>query len=488
MSDTPNAAPAPEPIPQPAERPNPGPPRPNGPRPGGPKPFPRAGEGHRPPREEKPRNDGSAPQNLDRKDFSLSKPNKRQLDASIEAELAASLAGMDVGGSLAEQAVQSYTPPTAKLPGGRKRGKVVSIHGNDVFIDVPGGRGQGVLPIDQFEQKPNIGDVVEFTIERYDAANGLVLLTRQGSVQAVSDWSQVGLNMIVNAKVTGMNKNKTGMMIEIAGIKGFLPISQLDLYRVESPEQFLNQTLKVQVIELDREERNLIVSRKAVMEREREDKREQLWATLQEGQTRVGIVRMIKPFGAFVDLDGADGLIPISELSWQRIGDPSEVVQIGQRVEVIVKRLDPATRRISLSLRQLLANPWDDFAKTCRPGSRVSGKVTRLEDFGAFVELAPGIEGLIHISELSTERVRRVRDVVTEGQSVEVQVMIVDTEKKRIGLSLKTIQAGEEAIADAATEAERIADEAEADVRMANRSTNPNLRGGTGDGKPLFGG
>ena len=485
MSDTPNATPAPEQAetPQPAARPNPGPPRPDGPRPGGPKPFPRATEGHRPPREEKPRHDGTAPRNLDRQDFSLSKPNKRQLDASIEAELEASLAGLDVV-KMGEQGSQK---PVARAPGGKKKGTVVSIHGNDVFIDVPGGRGQGLLPLDQFESRPQIGESVEFSIERYDAANGLVLLTREGSVQSVSDWSNIALNMTVLAKVTGMNKNKTGLTVEVSGVKGFLPASQLDIYRVESPEQFLNQSLKVQVIELDREERNLIVSRRAVLEREREDKREQLWATLQEGQTRIGIVRMIKPFGAFVDLDGADGLIPISELSWQRIGDPSEVVQLGQRVEVVVKRLDPATRRISLSLRQLLANPWDDFARTCRPGSRVSGKVTRLEDFGAFVELSPGIEGLIHISELSTERVRRVRDVVTEGQAVEVQVLTVDTEKKRIGLSLKTIQAGEEAIAEAATEAERIADAAAAAERMAARSTNPNLRGGIGDSKPLFG-
>jgi len=481
MSDIPNPTPASEPADQ-APRPQQGPPQPGGPRPG-PKTFPRASEGHRPPREEKPRNDGTAPTVLDRKDFSQSRPNKRMLDASIEAEMEAALAGLDFG-KLDEQGSQK---PAAKTPGGKKKGTIVSIHGTDVFIDVPGGRGQGLLPLDQFETRPQIGEVVEFSIERYDAANGLVLLTRQGSVQSVSDWSNISLNMIVLAKVTGMNKNKSGMMIEVSGVKGFLPLSQLDLYRVEDPEQFLNQQLKVQVVELDREERNLIVSRRAVQEREREDKREQLWATLQEGQTRVGVVRMIKPFGAFVDLDGADGLIPISELSWQRIGDPSEVVQIGQRVEVVVKRLDTATRRISLSLRQLLANPWDDFAKTCRPGSRVSGKVTRLEDFGAFVELAPGIEGLIHISELSTERVRRVRDVVTEGQHVEVQVMAVDTDKKRIGLSLKTIRAGEEAVAEAAGEAERLADAAEATARMANRSTNPNLRGGIGDGKPLFG-
>lgn len=481
MSESQN--PAPEPDRTPA-----GPPRPDSRQPGGAKPFPRRTEQDRPPREEKPRNDGSAPMNLDRKDFSQTKPNKRLLDASIEAELAAALGTMDIGGSLSEQAVQSYTPPT-KLPGGRKKGTVVSIQGGDVFIDVPGGRGQGLLPLEQFETKPQIGEVVEFAIDRYDAANGLVLLTRTGSVQSVSDWSQISLNMIVLVKVTGMNKGKTGMQIELpGGVKGFLPLSQLDLYRVESPEQFLNQQLKVQVVELDREERNLIVSRRAVQEREREEKREQLWATLQEGQTRVGVVRMIKPFGAFVDLDGADGLIPISELSWQRIEDPSEVVQIGQRVEVVVKRLDTVTRRISLSLKQLLANPWDDFARTCRPGSRVSGKITRLEDFGAFVELSPGIEGLIHISELSTDRVRRVHDVVTEGQSVEVQVLQVDTEKKRIGLSLKTIQAGEQAVAEAASEAEKLADSTAVAERMATRSTNPNLRGGTGDGKPLFGG
>jgi len=230
---------------------------------------------------------------LDRKDFSQSRPNKRMLDASIEAEMEAALAGLDFG-KLDEQGSQK---PAAKTPGGKKKGTIVSIHGTDVFIDVPGGRGQGLLPLDQFETRPQIGEVVEFSIERYDAANGLVLLTRQGSVQSVSDWSNISLNMIVLAKVTGMNKNKSGMMIEVSGVKGFLPLSQLDLYRVEDPEQFLNQQLKVQVVELDREERNLIVSRRAVQEREREDKREKLWARFKEAKPRVGVVGMINPLG-----------------------------------------------------------------------------------------------------------------------------------------------------------------------------------------------
>lgn len=409
------------------------------------------------------------------------------LDISIEEELKASLAGLDVGTTLENPETMIRSAATPKLPGGRKRGKVVSIHGKDIFIDVPGGRGQGVLQAIQFEGKlPAIGDEVEFVIDRYDAANGLVLLSRDGSSQAVSNWFSLSLHMIVDAKVTGLNQNKTGLLVEVNGIKGFMPISQVDIYRTENPEQFINQTLKCEVIELDREERNLILSRRSIQEREKAIKAEEFWAKIQEGETRSGIVRNIKPFGVFVDLDGADGLIPIGELSWSRVNDPSEIVKLGQRVEVTVKKVDREIRRISLSLRNLQGNPWDDFANNNRPGIKIRGKVTRIMDFGAFVELTPGIEGLIHISELSTDRIRRVRDVVSEGQDVEVQILNIDTEQRRIGLSLKTIMAGEEAIADASAEVERVADLQEAAERMASRVVNPNLRGGIGGGKPLI--
>ncbi len=196
---------------------------------------------------------------------------------------------------------------------------------------MPGGRSQGVLPLQQFEGvTPKIGEEVEFDIERYDAANGLLVLTREGSAQVVTDWSSVALHMIVEARVTGTNKNKTGLTVEVNGIKGFLPASQLDLYRVENLDQFLNQRLKVQVVEVepggaepDRQPAGASGTRTA-------QKAEQFWTTIEEGQVRKGIVKSIKPFGAFVDLGGADGLIPVSEFSWQRVNDLNEFVKIGQ--------------------------------------------------------------------------------------------------------------------------------------------------------------
>ena len=271
------------------------------------------------------------------RDFAANKPNNRELDAMIEDELNQAMAGFAIETEVAQTETQQKPQSAGGTPGQRKKGRIVSIHGKDVFVEVPGGRSQGVLPLQQFEGRtPAIGEEVEFDIERYDAANGLLVLTREGAAQTVTDWSSVALHMIVEARVTGTNKNKTGLTVEVNGIKGFLPASQLDLYRVEDLDQFLNQRLKVQVVELNPEERNLIVSRRAMLERERAQKAEQFWTTIAEGQIRKGIVKSIKPFGAFVDLGGADGLIPVSEFSWQRVNDLNEFVKIGQEVEVMV--------------------------------------------------------------------------------------------------------------------------------------------------------
>ncbi|MDB5312616.1 MAG: rpsA 2 [Gemmataceae bacterium] len=415
------------------------------------------------------------------------KPNSRELDKLIEDELAQAMAGFDVTTTVAqaEDTKPARHQGGPAVAGGKKKGRIVGIHGKDVFVEVPGGRSQGVLPIQQFEEHPpKIGDEVEFDIERYDAANGLLLLTREGSTQAVTDWSSVAYGMIVEAKVTGTNKNKTGLTVEVSGIKGFLPASQLDLYRVEDIEQFVNQRLKVMVAEVVPSERNLIVSRRAVLERERQQKAELFWQTVAEGQVKKGIVRSVKPFGVFVDLGGADGLIPVSEISWQRVNDPNELFKVGDSVEVQINRIDFDTRKIGLSLKAMTRSPWDDFAQEVKAGARMTGKVTRLTDFGAFVELAPGVEGLIHISELSTQRVRRVRDIVSEGQTVEVEVLSVDPTNRRIGLSLKSIKQAQEEAEDAAEEAERKADLTAAEERMAARPANPNLRGGIG-GTPV---
>lgn len=452
------------------------PPRPGAPRRDGPGRGP--GGGNRPRHSDKPLNPGGAPPVLD---FAANKPNSRELDKLIEDELAQAMQGFDVAASVAQtENVQKPQAP-AKSASGRKVGVIVGVHGNDVFVEVPGGRSQGVLPLQQFEgRKPVVGESVEFDIDHYDSANGLLILTREGSAQTVQDWSQITYGLIVEARVTGTNKNKTGLTVEVNGIKGFLPASQLDLYRVENIDQFVNQRLKVMVAEVNPAERNLIVSRRAVLEREKQQKAEEFWKNVQEGQVRRGIVRNIKPFGAFVDLGGADGLIPASEFSWQRVNDLNEYVKIGQEVEVLINRVDFEARKIGLSMKQLTTSPFEEFAKRVKAGARARGKVSRIADFGAFVELEPGVEGLIHVSELSTQRTRRVRDIVSEGQSVEVEILSVDPSARRIALSLKRIAQEQEDAEEAAAEAEHEAAMKAAEEAMANRPVNPNLRGGIG--------
>jgi small subunit ribosomal protein S1 len=253
-----------------------------------------------------------------------------------------------------------------------------------------------------------------------------------------------------------------------------MPISQIDLYRVENAEQYVNQKLLCLVTEVNPEERNLVVSRRALLEREREEARTKLWAELAEGQVRTGVVRSLKEFGAFVDLGGVDGLLHVSEMSWSRVQYPGAVVQPGQTVKVVVLKIDHERRKVSLGLKQLTASPWDSVQERYHAGTVVKGKVTRLMDFGAFVELEPAVEGLVHISELSPQRVRRVADVVQPGQEVQVMVLNVDPVQRRISLSLKAAmpKEGEEA-------AEKEAEE-QVEVKPQRPRTTP-LRGGIGD-------
>jgi len=393
-------------------------------------------------------------------------------DDDMERQLQEAMGGLsdkDLYGDPAEQARRRSKPGEE----GPKKGKVFRIHGADVFIDLPGGRTQGVLPLLQFpDGPPEIGTEVDVHIEGFDHANGVLLLSRKGAaVQA--DWASVAVGMIVEARVTEVNKG--GVTVDVNGIRGFMPISQIDLYRVDDAGQFVNQKLLCLVTEVDPSERNLVVSRRALLEKEREENREKLWHELQEGQVREGIVRSIREFGVFVDLGGADGLIHVSELSWQRVKDPSEVVQPGQKVKVVVLKLDREHRKVGLGMKQLMASPWDDISEKYHVGQVVTGKVTRLMDFGAFVELEPAVEGLIHISELSPQRVRRVIDVVQPGQDVQVMVQGVNPEQRRISLSLKAALPKEPEPEAAAEEPE----EEETPAAPPRPRTTP-LRGGIG--------
>jgi len=397
-------------------------------------------------------------------------PRLKDLDTAIERELQEAMGGFSDKELYGEPAPRQRKPQ-AGPDQGRKKARVVAVHGNDVFLDVPGGRTQGLLPLTQFpEGPPAVGSEVEVHIEGYDAENGLLLLSRKGAaVQA--DWASVAPGMIVEARVTATNKG--GLEVNVNGIRGFMPISQIDLYRVEDAEQFVNQRLRCMVSEVNPEERNLVVSRRDLLEKEREEARAKLWAELAEGQIRDGIVRSVRDFGAFVDLGGVDGLLHISEMSWSRVQDASQVVQPGQAVKVVVLKVDHERRKVSLGLRQLTPSPWDSAEMNYPPNTVVKGKVTRLMEFGAFVELEPGVEGLVHISELAPQRVRRVADIVQAGQEVRVMVLAVDRNQKRISLSLKA------AIPEEAEEPQE--EEEEVEVKRPPRPRTTPLRGGLGD-------
>ncbi len=443
-------------------------------KPSDPTPPPQPPRGAPRPEREKPqrdpRNAGRVPSLEGEQSYGFGKKIDR-FDDEVERELQEAMGGLSDKDLYGEPAQQNRRPQGAGA--GPQKGKVFRIHGPDVFIELPGGRTQGVMPLLMFpEGPPALGTEVEVHIEGFDSANGVLLLSRKGAA-VEANWESVAVGMTVEARVTATNKG--GLAVDVNGIRGFMPISQIDLYRIDSAEQFVNQRLLCLVTEVDPAERNLVVSRRALLEKEREENREKLWQELAEGQVREGVVRSVKDFGAFVDLGGVDGLLHVSEMSWVRVQDATKVVQPGEKVRVQVLKIDPERRKVSLGLKQLTASPWDAAAQKYFAGSVVTGKVSRLADFGAFVELEPAVEGLIHISELSPQRVRRVSEVVQVGQEVQVKVLSVDPNQRRISLSLKA--AMKEPEPEAAEEPEE-----EAPPAKPPRPRTTPLRGGIGSG------
>jgi ribosomal protein S1 len=406
-------------------------------------------------------------------------PSIRSLDAEIEREMHEAMR------ELGDMEQLMSARPAHKGPGkndGPRKGKVLSVRGKEVFVDI-GGRTQGVLPLQQFpEGVPGIGTEVEVTIEGFDP-DGLFLLSRGGAVVQEADWSRVAEGMLVEARVLAANKG--GLSVEVNGIRGFIPMGQIDLYRVEHPEEYVNKKLTCIVTEVDREERNLVLSRKGVLERERAEAREQTLASLAEGDIREGIVRTLKPFGAFVDLGGVDALLPVGEMSWTKIQSPEEVVSPGQKLRVKVLKIDPHTRKLTVGLKQLAPGPWELAVTNYPPGTVVNGVVTRLADYGAFVEIEPGLEGLVHVSEISQQRIRHPRDLLKPEQSVAVKVLSIDPQARRISLSIKAASA-KAAEETAIPEEESSPPEETAAPAKPSKPRKTPLRGGTGQAGPLF--
>jgi ribosomal protein S1 len=363
-------------------------------------------------------------------------PNVRdKLSPELEQELAAALEGHSLEALIDEtaDAGADELPPDTRLTA-----TVAKLHREDIFVEL-GGRNQGVLPLKQFEGKapPKVGAQLEVVVARYNTEQGLYEVSLPTAAVDVGNWDEVSVGQIIEVTITGTNKG--GLECQVAGIRGFIPLGQVSIYRVESPEEYVGQRLSCVITEANRSRKNLVLSHRALMERERKEQREKLLAELAPGQVREGVVRSLRDFGAFVDLGGIDGLVHVSQLSWERVAHPKDVLQVGQTVKVRVEKVNRETGKISLAYRELGASPWENVAGKYPVGSRVKGVVSKLMQFGAFVKLEPGVEGLVHISELGHGRVQRTGDVVSENQEVEVKVLSVDPEAQRIGLSLKAL-------------------------------------------------
>ena len=403
-------------------------------------------------------------------------PDDENLDAQMEAEIAEALASGEVGQpevSVPDAAEEGAPPAATDVDslgeGARLKGRIHSVRDDDVFLDF-GLRLSGIVSRRQFGDKkpPEVGKSIEVVVNKVDEEEGLIVCNLpRGAARVSGDWDALIAGQSVECTVNGTNKG--GLDVGVGSIRGFMPASQVDLFFVEDLSAFVGQKFNARIIEVNPKRRRLVLSRRALLQEEREASEKQMLEELAPNQTRTGRVKTIKDYGAFVDLGGIDGFLHIGQISWARINHPSEVISEGQTVEVKVLTVDSDKKKISLGMRQLSGNPWSNVETKFPKGSTVTGKVTRTEQFGAFVELEPGVEGLVHISELDFKRVGRVTDVLSVGQRTDVQVLEIDSGRKRISLSVKALKAPPE---EAAPE--------EAEAPPPERKRSGPLKGGIG--------
>ncbi|HEY5418799.1 MAG TPA: 30S ribosomal protein S1 [Gemmatimonadaceae bacterium] len=340
-----------------------------------------------------------------------------------------------------EQMMDMYNGTLASIEEGEiVKSRVLEIRENMVVLDI-GFKSEGTIPLEEFKDLPDIkpGDEVEVLLEHLEDQEGSVVLSKK-KADFMRVWERIRLAYENDQPVEGtlVKKIKGGVVVDLMGVDAFLPGSQIALRRVPNIDELLGQKYEFKIIKLNKRRRNIVVSRRVILETERAGKREKLMKELQKDQVRKGVVKNITDFGAFIDLGGVDGLLHITDMSWGRISHPSEMVQIGQELEVKVLDIDWQRERISLGLKQLQAYPWKDVAAKYPVGTRVTGKVVSITNYGAFIELEPGIEGLVHISEMSwTRNVRHPSKLVSIGETIEAVVLKVDPNEEKISLGMK---------------------------------------------------
>jgi small subunit ribosomal protein S1 len=326
-------------------------------------------------------------------------------------------------------------------------GTVVRVDKDEVLVDI-GYKSEGVIPVSELsirrsvnpEDEVGIGEEIDALVLTKEDAEGRLILSKKRARFELA-WKTIEQKAETGEAIEGrvIEVVKGGLILDL-GVRGFLPASLVDIRRVQDLDEFLGQTLRCKVIELNRSRNNVVLSRRAVLEDERKEQRQQILDRLQPGDVVEGQISNIVDFGAFVDLDGMDGLIHISEISWSHVNHPSEVLEIGQTVSVKVLDIDRERQRISLGLKQTQSDPWQQVLDQYSEGDVVEGKVTKVVTFGAFVEIMPGVEGLVHISELAQHHVENPREVVSQGDSVQAKIIEVDPERRRLSLSLKRVE------------------------------------------------
>ncbi len=337
--------------------------------------------------------------------------------------------------------IELYAGTLASIDEGEiVKSTVLEIRDNMVILDI-GFKSEGAVPLEEFKDFPDLkpGDEVEVLLEHLEDNEGSVVLSKK-KADFMRVWEKIRMAYESDQPVEGtlVKKIKGGVVVDLMGVDAFLPGSQIALRRVPNIDELLGQKYEFKIIKLNKRRRNIVVSRRVILEVERAGKRERLMKELQKDQIRKGVVKNITDFGAFIDLGGVDGLLHITDMSWGRISHPSEMVQIGAELEVKILDIDWERERISLGLKQLQSYPWKDVADKYPVGTRVQGKVVSITNYGAFIELEPGIEGLVHISEMSwTRNVRHPSKLVSIGEVIEAVVLKVDPNEEKISLGMK---------------------------------------------------
>ena len=355
-------------------------------------------------------------------------------DEELQQQLSDTLGEEFSQDSLGEVIDQKAAPQ----PGTILQGRVISVLGDDAIIEV-GLKSEGAVDVQEFDEgELEIGKTVEVLLEEVESESGLVVLSKR-KADRIRGWERI-LNSCNEGDIikgTVSRKIKGGLLVNI-GVPAFLPASQVDIRRPGDVAEYINQEIEAKILKIDEDRRNIVISRRRLIEERREEAKKHLLAEIEEGQTRKGVVKNIAEFGAFVDLGGLDGLLHITDMSWGRISHPSEVVKISDEIEVQILNIDREKEKVALGLKQLTPNPWDEVSQKYPVGTRVNGKVVNIMSYGAFVQLEEGLEGLVHISEMSwTRRINHPSELVNPNDEVEVVVLEIDSEKQEISLGMK---------------------------------------------------